>query len=243
MELSLYLGILLAIFLASVVHGLTGFGFAMVLVIILPHIGVNYFNMLSIISLFSILITLIYAIVYRKHFKWSWMPPIIISCVLFDFLAVNLLAHYRDLNWSRYLGVFLILLTLYFVFWQNKIKIKANTRNGFITGATGGFLEGLFGIGGPPAVIYFLAIAKDDKYAYLGTMQLYFVILCVFDLAFRIKLDLITLNLSSFLIPGLICILLGVFVGYKLVKLISPKQMKYAVYTLLFLNGFLLVLQ
>ena len=128
-------------------------------------------------------------------------------------------------------------------FWQNKIKIKANTRNGFITGATGGFLEGLFGIGGPPAVIYFLAIAKDDKYAYLGTMQLYFVILCVFDLAFRIKLDLITLNLSSFLIPGLICILLGVFVGYKLVKLTSPKQMKYAVYILLFLNGFLLVFQ
>lgn len=104
------------------------------------------------------------------------------------------------------------------------------------------FLRAYSAFGGPPAVIYFLAIA-NDKYAYLGTMQLYFVILCVFDLAFRIKLDLITLNLSSFLIPGLICILLGVFVGYKLVKLISPKQMKYAVYTLLFLNGFLLVLQ
>lgn len=233
--------ILAIIFFAAAVHGITGFGFAMILVMLLPYFGVDYLTLLSIISFFSVGIGLLYTIAYRKHIVWSYLPYTLISCIVLDYIAILILKHYQHLNWYKFLGVFLIALTLFMVFLQNKISIKPSIKNGLVAGSIGGFLEGIFGIGGPPIVIYYLAVSKNNKYQYIASTQAYFAVLCTFDLAFRLHLKMIDISLSGILLPGLVCLVLGIIVGTRLLNMINPLYMKYAIYALLFLNGITLL--
>lgn len=53
------------------------------------------------------------------------------------------------------LGIFLMLLSAYFMFFANGIKIQYSSKNGLIAGALGGLMSSLFGAGGPPVSLYF----------------------------------------------------------------------------------------
>ena len=63
---------------------------------------------------------------------------------------------------KKVFGVFLMLLSVYFLVFSSKLKIKATLMSATVCGTLAGILGGLFGIGGPPMVIFFLA-ALDDK--------------------------------------------------------------------------------
>ena len=49
-----------------------------------------------------------------------------------------------------------ILLALYMYIFQQHIQIKPTFKNALLFCGAGGILGGLFGVGGPPIVLYFL---------------------------------------------------------------------------------------
>ena len=96
----------------------------------------------------------------RRDIVWKWIVPTFVSYFIASFFAVKLLSVVGDGSIKKVLGVVLILLSLYFIFFQKKIKIQPTKRNGFIAGALSGALESLFCVGGPPIVLYLLTVSK-----------------------------------------------------------------------------------
>ena len=73
------------------------------------------------------------------------------------------------------LGIVLILFSIYFHFYKEKIKIKPTFMNGIITGLSSGVLAGLFNTGGPPLVLYY-SVAARDKMEYNSSLQVIFAV-------------------------------------------------------------------
>ena len=55
---------------------------------------------------------------------------------------------------EKILGIMLLVLSVYFLFFKGKIKLPSDPQYGFLAGLIGGITNGLFGAGGPPVVIY-----------------------------------------------------------------------------------------
>lgn len=164
---------LLAVGLVSVVGGLiqgvSGFGFGIFAMTIFPSIlpylfGVGLSSLISLVGMTGLLIR------YRRYIHWQYLPVPVVFYMIFSTIAINLSTR-LEADWLKtYLGLFLIVLAVYFAFFGGKIKIKPNILTAFIVSALSGTLSGLFSIGGPPMVIYYLAITKS-KEEYLGTLQ------------------------------------------------------------------------
>jgi transcriptional regulator with XRE-family HTH domain len=95
-----------------------------------------------------------------RDFRWNQMliSLIVWGSLLSIFMIILTAYHYNF--WKVFLlGIpGQIAISLWFMFFADKIRIKANLLTAFICGSLAGVASGLFGIGGPPMVIYILAI-------------------------------------------------------------------------------------
>lgn len=78
----------------------------------------------------------------------------------------------------------------------------------FLCGFVSGVCDGLFGIGGPLMVLFFLALT-NSKDEYLGTISLFFLIVCSYNLIFRIVHGIFTLQLLPYALLSLIMVFVG----------------------------------
>ena len=67
------------------------------------------------------------------------------------------------------------LLSISFLLFSQKLRLKASVPGGIAIGTVGGVLSGLFSTGGPPVVLYLSSIVSN-KYIYFATIQGYFAI-------------------------------------------------------------------
>ena len=130
----------------------------------------------------------------------------------------------------------MILLSIYFLTISGKLKVKANLTSVTICAIISGIMGGLFGIGGPPMVIYFLA-AIDDKDRYLGTIQTFFFITGAYTFIFRVINGIYTMDLIPYTILGVAGIMIGTVLGRKFVDRINADTMKKMVYLFLGFAG------
>jgi uncharacterized membrane protein YfcA len=108
--------------------------------------------------------------------------------------------------------------------------------------ALGGVVHGLFGSGGP-MVVYFLGRESLDKSVFRATLSALWVVLSVVLIASFVSrghLNQDTLQRSVGILPALA---LGAFFGDKLHGRVDMRHFRLAVYALLFLAGFSLVLR
>lgn len=139
---------------------------------------------------------------------------------------------------KRVFGVFLILLSLYFLLLDDRIKAKANLPTAMVCAGLSGVTGGLFGIGGPPMVVYFLA-ALDDKEKYIATIQLFFAVTGGYMLALRVASGIFTSELWVYTVIGVVAITLGKLVGIRIIDRINTETMKKIVYVFLGISGVL----
>lgn len=115
------------------------------------------------------------------------------------------------------LGIFLIALAIYFLFFSKK-EVEPKGIVSLLCIVISGICDGLFGIGGPLMVIYFLA-KTHSKEEYLGTVQCFFLINVMYTTAFIIFQSIITVDL----LPGIGLGMLGVLGGLKIANGIVDK--------------------
>ena len=95
---------------------------------------------------------------------------------------------------------------------------------------------GLFGIGGPLMVLYYLS-TTDDKETYLGTINLVFTITEGYSAIMRYCNGLISLEQSTLILCGFVAVLAGRYFGSRLVDKLDGEKMKKFIYLLLALSG------
>ncbi|MBQ6836959.1 MAG: sulfite exporter TauE/SafE family protein [Clostridia bacterium] len=217
--------------IGGLIQGVSGFGFGIFVMTIFPSIlpylfGVGLSSIISIVGMAGIVIR------YRKHIQWKYLPVPIAFYMIASTLAINL-STTLEADWLKtYLGLFLVVLAFYFAFLGGKIKIKPNVGTAFIVSTMSGILSGLFSIGGPPMVIYYLAITKS-KEEYLGTLQTFFLCTGIYNALVRIFKGIITAEVIPFWIFGFVGMQLGIIVGSKLLKKIDGEKLKKIVYAVI----------
>ena len=217
--------------IGGLIQGVSGFGFGIFVMTIFPSIlpylfGVGLSSIIAIVGMLGIVIR------YRKYIKWKYLPVPVAFYMIASTLSINLSTH-LEADWLKtYLGLFLIALAIYFAFFGGKIKIKPNVGTAFIVSTMSGILSGLFSIGGPPMVIYFLAITKS-KEEYLGTLQTFFLMTGIYNALVRIFKGIITAEVIPFWVIGFVGMQLGIIVGSKLLKKIDGEKLKKIVYAVI----------
>ena len=229
------------VFLAPIVAGLiqsvTGFGSGIFMMVFFPML----FPILSasaISSAISLAGTCSLSWHYRKKCQWKLTLIPALVYILVSSAAILLAPYLPTDILKKTFGVFLMILSLYFLKFSSKLKIKATLASATVCGTLAGILGGLFGIGGPPMVIFFLA-ALDDKEEYLGTIQFHFFVTGVYMLVFRIYKGIFTIDMIPYTILGMVGMMIGKKIGTKIVDRINADTMKKLVYAFLGVSGFL----
>ena len=150
----------------SCVQSSSGFGYAIICMAIWPMFMPFYTaSILEAIAAFFMVIYI--AVKLWKFIDWKLLLPPVIMATVTSLLGVNTLMALDE-------AVFLVL-AVYFIFFSSKVHLKAGLVSGLAAGAVSGFCGGLFNIGGPPMVAYFLSVT-DDKEKYNATLQMFFTI-------------------------------------------------------------------
>lgn len=139
-------------------------------------------------------------------------------------------------------GGLLVVLAFYFIFFSGKIHLKGNFLTAFLCSLFSGVMAGFFGIGGPLMVLYYLAVT-DEKEDYLGTINLFFTITAIYQIAMRAITGVLTLDLVPLMLAGIAGVLVGKTIGGKIVDRINGELMKKIIYVFLAIAGVITIIK
>ena len=220
---------------AGLIQSVTGFGSGIFMMVFFPMLfPILQSSALS--SSISFMLTCALTWHYRKIIDWklTLLPGIVY--IGMSSAAIILAPYLPTAILKKVFGVVMILLSIYFLTISGKLKIKANMVSATICAMISGVMGGLFGIGGPPMVIYFLA-ALDDKEKYLATIQFFFFVTGTYNVIFRIIKGIYTVDLIPYTIIGIVAITIGKKIGLRIVDKINAETMKKLVYAFLGFAG------
>lgn len=235
----------LIVFFSSLLGGFTqtvaGFGCGIVIMLFLPYI-MPIMQATGLSVLITMILNVMLVVKYRKSINMKLvLAPAGISFVVSTvciYFGTNL-----DLNSMKVIfSLFLIALAIYFIFFSERIQLKANLKTILICATLAGAANGLFGIGGPPMALYFLTVTKG-KEEYIATTQTYFLLTCIYTTIVRIMSGVFDTHLFLLSIPGILAILLGQSIGIHVVNKISHKKMKQMIYYFLIISGIITLMQ
>ena len=175
---------------------------------------------------------------YRKEFDFGTlklMVPfaglgIIIGSLTFSYFSEDLLKFIVGLMGFLFAGH-------YFFFKKNKEeKSQKNSLKGGICSTIAGFTSFCVHAGGTPTSIYMLPL-RMKKEIYVGTRIIFFTFVNLIKLPLYINLSMTnmeTFKQSLVLFP---VALLGILIGYQLLKIIEEKLFYNILYTLIFITS------
>lgn len=238
MEIWNYLYVFAASIGGSIVQTTTGFGYGIFVMLFFPlFLPLLQSSALSVTISMCLSASLSWK--YRRHvdYRCMWLPLVIYIVV--SNLAVWLSTQVNIGGLKAYFGLFLILIAAYFTFFSRLIHLKPNPGTATICTTISGAANGFFGIGGPPMVLYFLAVSGEDKLKYLATIQAFFFLTGISNVISRAANGILTSDLLLLVIPGVIGQLIGQFIGVKIIGRIEIEQLKKVIYFFLAVAGLL----
>ena len=194
-----------------------GFGLGPVVMSVLPYF-MPYSRAVAVVGLCGLAANLMLAWSDRKAINVKTLLPCVAGGLIASTLAVSLSAGAAEKLMLRSLGVMLIALSIYSVFFSGRLRIRA------------------FSAGGPPIAIYMLAAAQDNS-EYRGTLNAYFSIVNICAAFNRLRTG--TLTAPDFLLCAqmLAAIMLGKWLGNKVFHRLDPVLLRKAVYAYLLISG------
>ena len=236
----------IAIFLlaigASFVQRTIGFGFGIFIMTALPFLMPSYAEAVTLSGLLSLTSATVVMVKYIKYVTWKRFLPIVAAFLIFSTLAICLLDRIEGPTMRRILGVMLIFLSLYFSFFKEKLQrfIKPTAAWQLGTGTASGVMGGLFGMHGPPVVLY-LIVSEPDKDHYMGMIQTYAVITNIIMLAVRAYNGYVTPVVGTTYLYGLGGLAIGVLAGNWAYKSIPARLFTYIVYAYIGISGIIIL--
>jgi uncharacterized protein len=220
----------LFVFLAAIVRGYAGFGFSLLVITALsllmaPATIIPTMFMLEIAASLHLLPTI------WKGIHWRSLAPLIIGCTIGTPLGVWLLANIPAPPMQVALALFV--LTAVCFLWQGfALTTMPSTVASGAVGTASGLANGAFGIGGPPAILFYFA-SPAGTVAGRASLIAYFLMTDVIGLTFLSREGLITwptLYMAVIFLPALI---LGNWIGARGFASTNPATFRKGVLILL----------
>ena len=228
---------------ASFVQRTIGFGFGIFIMTALPFLMPSYGEAVTLSGLLSLTSAAVVMIKYLKYVTWKRFLPIVASFVIFSTLAICMLDKIEGHAMRMILGIVLIIISLYFSFFKDKLQKIIRPTPGWQlgAGAASGVMGGLFGMHGPPVVLY-LVESEPDKDHYMGMIQTYAFVTNLTMLAVRAWNGYVTPTVGTTYIYGLIGLAVGVLVGNWAYNRIPNRIFTYVVYAYIAISGLVILL-
>ena len=226
---------------AGLLQSTASFGGAILMNLVFPlaPLCIPLLQSSALCSLFSITACAAMAWRYRKFIR----PKITLPPAIFYFTAAAIALRVAvSMDTSKlkvFFGALLVVLAVYFIFFAGKFRVKPTLLTAALCGSLAGVCGGLFGIGGPPIIIYMLAVTGEDKDSYIGNIQFFFAITSTYSTIMRVVNGIFTVELLPFVIPGMVGIFLGKTIGARIVSKLNLDLMKKIIYIFMGLSGLL----
>ena len=226
---------------ASFVQRTIGFGFGIFIMTVLPFLMPSYGEAVTLSGLLSLTSATVVMIKYLKYVTWKRMLPIAAAFVIFSTIAIFLLDRIEGQAMRVILGIMLILISLYFSFFKDKLQKIIRPTKGwqFGAGTASGIMGGLFGMHGPPVVLYLIS-SEPDKDHYMGMIQTYAVITNIAMLIVRAFAGYVTPAVGGAYLYGLAGLAVGVIAGNWADRRIPGKLFTYIVYAYIGICGLII---
>lgn len=218
------IGVIIAELCAGIFQGITGFGSGIISMLALPAMfPVTQAAAISGAICLSLAVSMV--IRYRKHinFRKAILPTLLYTFM--SAIAIHFSTGIDPAAMKRALGVFLILLSLYYVFVKRDGSKKLSLPVSILFIVFSGACDGLFSIGGPLMVIYYLG-QTDSKEEYLGTTQFLFMTCLIYNLFARIRSGILLPEHLNIIILGVVFIVTGLFIANRFVGRIDSERLK-----------------
>ena len=223
-------------FTATFIQRVTGFGFGIIFMTAAPFLMPSYGEATALSGMLAFVCALVTGIQFVKHIPWKKLIPILITFIVVSFFAVKVVTLVDGKTLKHILGGILILVALYFFFLNGKIRMKPTIPLQVGMGSISGIMGGLFGMQGPPAVIYFIS-CTDRKDEYMALTQWYFIIGNLVLTAFRAGNGFITPTVGKAWITGVWAVLLGLWLGGKVYNKLPIETIRKFVYVFIGVAG------
>ncbi len=241
MDTTAILLILLTAFLSTFIQRVTGFGFGIVFMSVVPFLMPSYGEAVTLSGVLALVCNAGAGIPVTKYLKWKKMAIILAVFLVVSYFSVRIVTVADNDLMKRILGVFLIAVAIYFYCLNGKIRMKPTVPVQAGMGVVSGVMGGLFGIQGPPAVLYFIS-CTDDKNEYMALTQWYFLIGNVWMTFSRAHNGLLTPAVERACLPGAAAVILGLLLGRVVYSRMNIGTIRKGVYIFIAVAGIVALL-
>lgn len=228
---------------ASFVQRTTGFGFGIFIMTVLPFLMPSYAEAVTLSGILSLTSSTVVMLKYLKYVSWKRILPILAAFLVMSAFAVFMLEKLEGRTMRIILGLILILLSLYFCFFKERLQKVIKPTSGWQigSGVISGVMGGLFGMQGPPVVLY-LINSEPDKNHYMGMIQTYAVLTNVIMLVTRACNGYLTTAVGTTYLYSITGLVVGVLAGNWAFKRLPDKLFAYIVYAYIGISGLVIFL-
>jgi len=231
----MYVSLGLAALCAGILQGVTGFGAGIVMMMVLPSL-LPLNQAAGVSSAITIVLNLSMALRYRKHIRikkviWPAVLYVAVSSVSIIFSAMV-----NQNAMKKVFGVFMIVLSAYYLFFSKGPEKELNLVTSIIFIAVSGACDGLFGIGGPLMVVFFLG-QTCSKEEYLGSIQGVFLVNVVYGTIMRMFRHILMPWHLPYIAVGMVCISAGLMAANQVVDHLDGGKIKKITYIAIGISG------
>lgn len=227
----------------SLCQGATGFGFGLVSMGLLS-IFMNVTDSLLINTSLTMALSFIILI---KYWRFIDIKPVIYTLLPAALVgrgfAFYVLHTYGGTEWMKKgLGVFLIGMVVFLAWQRSREKLSGRKLDfsrpaiGASAGVTAGFIGGVFGVGGPFLVMYFLA-RYADRERYTANLQVVFILLSLVTMSAHGIGGDFTASSVWYIAIGIPIISLGTYMGMLMFRSMPMHRLHQFIYSLIVFAG------
>lgn len=244
--MSFSVSVLLILFAASVVASfiqrVSGFGFGIFIMTILPYVMPSYGESTTLSGLLALTQSLVVVVQMRHYIVLRRVVPMLLAFLVTSYFAVGYVAKFDTVFFMHVLGGVLILLSVYFLFFSSRIHVSQSVPMQMTMGSVSGVMGGFFGMQGPPAVLYYVQ-SEPDKQHYAAQTQLYFFAGNVFMTVVRSQNGFLTPAVGQAWVFAILGVVVGTFIGTKVFNRISADVLRKVVYGYMAVSGVVALLK
>lgn len=221
---------------AAIVQRVSGFGFGIFIMTALPYLMPTFGEAVTLSGVLALVTSITIVIHMHKYIVWKKLLPILTIFLIVSWFAGQWISATSDGLLKHILGGVLLAASIWFIFLSERIHINPTLPMQVSMGTLSGVMGGLFGMQGPPAVLYFLASASR-KEEYMAMAQCYFLVGNLAMTGFRAYNGHLTTNVLWAWCCGLPAVLLGTWLGSIIFRNIPIRILRKIIYIYMGISG------
>lgn len=225
----------------SAMQSAVGFGYGVLAMSVMPFV-VPYRDALCAVGIIAVYMAIVIAFKHRRALDIKILVAPLVSAFVISTLGTVVVKTQPDAVLLCALGVALIALSIWMAFVGKNIRIKPSVHAGAISGSAAGAMASLFGMGGPPIAIYFIAACGSPE-TYIACTQVYFLVTNFYTSCVRAVGGLITTNAVICAVAGIIGTAIGANFGTAIFRRMTPRALRLCICAVMAASGATLLIR